>query len=155
MPRITIRPPTPPDAEAISRLSGELGYPATGKEIATRLDALVPDPTQCVRVAEIDGGTVVGWVHAAHQVVLESGPRCELLGLVTAPEARGTGLGRALVEAVEAWARSRALPLVSLRCNVVRADANGFYEHLGYRLAKTQHAYRRALVPEADRRPTA
>jgi len=155
MSTIAIRAPQPADAEAIARLSAELGYPATRGDITARLAILGADPMQCLRVAESVDGTVVGWVHAAHQVVLESGPRCELLGLVTAAEARGTGIGRALVEAVEAWARGRALPLVSLRCNIVRGATHGFYEHLGYRLAKTQHAFRKALVAEADRRAMA
>ncbi len=152
---ITVRPPTLDDVAPIARLSDELGYPATPAEIAARLQVLVEDPAQCIRVAEGPDGTVLGWVHAARQVLLESGTRCELLGLVTAAVARGTGIGRALVEAVEAWARAEALPLVSLRCNVIRAEAHGFYEHLGYQRAKTQHAFRKALIPAASARPMA
>ena len=155
MSAISIRTPLPGHVEALARLSGDLGYPATAAEIAARLEALGDDPSQCLRVAVGPDGAVLGWAHAAHQVLLESGARCELLGLVTAPEARGTGAGRALVEAVEAWARSAGLPLVSLRCNVVRTAAHGFYEHLGYQRAKTQHAFRKALVAEAARRPVA
>jgi len=155
MPAISVRTPVPGDVEAVARLSGDLGYPATAEEIAARLEVLGKDPTQCMRVVEGADGAVLGWAHAAHQVLLESGARCELLGLVTAPGARGTGAGRALVEAVEAWARSAGLPLVSLRCNIVRADAHAFYEHLGYRRAKTQHAFRKALIAEAGERPMA
>jgi len=152
---IAIRTPVPGDAGDIARLSGALGYPATAAEIAARLESLADDPSQCVRLAEGPDGTVLGWAHAAHQVLLESGARCELLGLVTTPEARGTGVGRALVEAVETWARGAGLPLVSLRCNVVRTATHGFYEHLGYRRAKTQHAFRKALVAGAAERPMA
>lgn len=155
MPTITIRAPRPADAEAIARLSAELGYPATPGAMAARLAILLTDPTQCVRVAEAVDGRVVGWAHAAHQVVLESGDRCELLGLVTASAARGTGIGRLLVETIERWARDRRLPLVSLRCNVTRAAARGFYEHLGYQQVKTQHAFRKSLGGAADARPVA
>jgi len=108
-----------------------------------------------VRVAAGADGTVLGWAHAARQILLESGPRCELLGLVAAAEARGAGVGRALVEAVETWAREAALPLVSLRCNVIRAEAHGFYEHLGYQRRKTQHAFRKPLTSEAATWPMA
>jgi GNAT superfamily N-acetyltransferase len=155
MSTIRIRMPGPGDAEAVARLSGELGYPATAAEIAARVGAFAGDPSQCVRVAAGPDGAVLGWAHAARQVLLESGERCELLGLVTAAEARGSGVGRALVEAVERWARDEGLPLVSLRCNVVRTAAHGFYEHLGYRRAKTQHAFRKALVADAATRPMA
>jgi GNAT superfamily N-acetyltransferase len=155
MPTITVRPPAPNDAAAIGELSDALGYPATTADIGARLQVLAEDPSQCIRVATRHDGTVLGWAHAARQVLLESGVRCELLGLVTAAGARGTGVGRALVEAVEAWARDHALPLVSLRCNVIRTEAHGFYEHLGYQRAKTQHAFRKALIPAASTWPMA
>jgi GNAT superfamily N-acetyltransferase len=152
---IAVRPPTLDDAAAIAKLSDDLGYPATSAEISARLEVLADDPAQCVRVAESHEGTVLGWAHAARQMLLESGHRCELLGLVTAPTARGSGVGRALVEAVEVWARAEALPLVSLRCNVIRAEAHGFYEHLGYQRTKTQHAFRKPLIPAASAWPMA
>jgi GNAT superfamily N-acetyltransferase len=155
MDHIVVRPPTTEDAEAIARLSGELGYPATTAEITARLRLLAGDSSQCIRVAERADGTVIGWAHASRQTLLESGARCELLGLVASRAARGVGVGRALVQAVETWAGDEDLPLVSLRCNVVRTEAHGFYEHLGYRRAKTQHAFRKALIPAASTWPMA
>jgi GNAT superfamily N-acetyltransferase len=152
---ITVREATLDDAPTIARLSGELGYPANPADVAARIKALTDDPTQCVRVAVGADGAVMGWAHAAQQLLLESGARCELLGLVTAAEARGTGVGRALVESIETWARQARLPLVSLRCNVVRTAAHGFYEHLGYQKRKTQHAFRKPLVAEAETWPMA
>ena len=106
---------------------------------------LTVDTSQCVRVAERDDGSVVGWAHAAEQMVLESGLRCELLGLVVSQSGRGAGVGRALVGAVEEWAAGRSLPVVSLRCNEVRTDAHAFYARLGYEHAKTQRALRKRL----------
>lgn len=151
----TVRLPTPADAAAIAALSGELGYPADPNDIATRLALLGGDPAQCVRVAVAQGGRIVGFVHAARQVLLESGEKCEVLGLVVGAGARGRGIGRTLLETVEAWARAQRLPLVSLRCNIVREPAHRFYEHLGYRALKTQHAFRKVLEPSAERTPMA
>jgi hypothetical protein len=34
---------------------------------------------------------------------------------------------------------------ISVRSNVVRLEFHPFYEHLGYRRAKTQHVYRKPL----------
>lgn len=155
VPRLLVRPPRLDEAGTIAALSVELGYPADAGDIRRRLDLLLPDDAQCVRVAISTDGSVVGWVHAARQLLMESGERCELLGLVAAEEARGAGVGRALVEAVEEWARSAGLPLVSLRCNVIRTQAHGFYEHLGYRNLKTQYAFRKALTTAAGATPMA
>lgn len=146
---IAIRGAVGADAPAIASLSGELGYPGSARDIATRLAVLAADPAQCVRVAQDAGGAVIGWAHAAEQIVLESGPRCELLGLVVAATARRSGAGRALVAAIEEWAAERRLPVVSLRCNEIRADAHAFYARLGYEHAKTQRAFRKRL-PSAD-----
>jgi GNAT superfamily N-acetyltransferase len=142
---LTVRRATVADAERIARLSGALGYPATAEAIAGRLERLLPRAGEIVLVAATGGGVVAGWVHAAEQELLESGPRCEILGLVVDEEHRGRGAGRALVGAAEAWAGARGLPLMTVRSNVVRAESHPFYERLGYVRSKTQHAYRKHL----------
>ncbi len=106
------------------------------------------DPSQCVRIAADEAGAVVGWAHAAEQLVLESGPRCELLGIVVDASARGAGAGRALVSAVETWAAGRQLPVIVLRCNVLRTEAHAFYGRLGFERAKTQTVLRKRLIRE-------
>ena len=146
---ITIRAAVGADAPAIASLSGELGYSGSSSDVAVRLATLTADPAQCVRVAEDPGGSVIGWAHAAEQMVLESGLRCELLGLVVTAAERRSGAGRALVGAIEEWAEGRRLPVVSLRCNEIRTAAHQFYARLGYEHAKTQRAFRKRL-PGAD-----
>ncbi|WP_018657240.1 GNAT family N-acetyltransferase [Actinomadura flavalba] len=49
--------------------------------------------------------------------------------LAVLPETRGTGLGAALVRAVEAQARAESLTAVRLHA---QTSARGFYERLGY-----------------------
>jgi predicted GNAT family N-acyltransferase len=62
--------------------------------------------------------------------LLAGGPGVGFLGrLAVLPEARGTGLGAALVRAVEDLARERELKTVELHAQV---EARGFYERLGY-----------------------
>ena len=79
------------------------------------------------------------------QELLESGRRCEILGLVVDEEYRATGIGRSLVERVEQWARSRDLLQMAVRSSVLRLESHPFYERLGYRRVKTQHSYRKEL----------
>jgi GNAT superfamily N-acetyltransferase len=99
-----------------------------------------------VFVAESGRGQVVGWIHGSEQEFLESERRCEILGLIVDSEHRGLGIGRELLEAVEVWAAGRGLEQMSVRSNVLRAEAHPFYEQLGYTRAKTQHAYRKRLL---------
>jgi hypothetical protein len=62
-----IGPASQADAEAIARLSAELGYPQTAEQAAHRLSDLLHDPDHIVLVAEtVDG--VVGWLHGHYCV---------------------------------------------------------------------------------------
>ncbi|MEP6688103.1 MAG: GNAT family N-acetyltransferase [Gemmatimonadales bacterium] len=87
----------------------------------------------------------MGWLHGAEQELLESGRRCEILGLVVDEAHRSRGVGRRLVEQIEAWAAARGLERMTVRSSVARLDSHPFYEPLGYEWAKTQHAYRKRL----------
>jgi len=56
-------------------------------------------------------------------------PAFQIRGMATTPDARGTGLGRALVEACVAYAREKHAALIW--CNA-RKTAAGFYQRLGF-----------------------
>lgn len=140
-----VRAAVPADAAAIARLSAQLGYPVATQALATRLQALAASEAQAVYVATDGHGEVVGWIHGAEQVLVESGIRCEILGLIVDETSRRSGVGRQLVEAVERWARARDLPEMSVRSAVGRAESHPFYEQLGYRRVKSQHVYRKPL----------
>ena len=140
----TIRPARPEDAPALAPLASQLGYPSTTADMDSRLALILPDPAQLVAVVEVSG-QVVGWIHAALYLTLESGAAVELRGLVIDEKHRGTGLGRALTEHAEEWARGRGARTIRLRSNVIRDGAHAFYQHLGYSVVKTQHAFRKTL----------
>ena len=142
---LIIRDATLADAARIAELSGVLGYPNSAAAIADRLRRLLSRPAELVVVAD-QLPPVMGWVHAAEQELLDSGRRCEILGLVVAAEARGRGVGRQLVGAVEEWASQRGLRQLAERSNIVRAESHPFYERLGFVRLKTQHAYRKQLA---------
>lgn len=146
---IQVRRATPADAARLAALSAELGYPASAEVLAQRLGDLLGHEDQIVLVAEEPPAEVVGWVHGADQQLLESGRRCELLGLVVDSRVRGRGVGRRLVAAVEEWAVARGLEQMAVRSNVARSESHPFYERLGYARVKTQHAYRKRVGPSA------
>ena len=142
---MTIREMRSSDAGPVAVLTTELGYPATEADIARRYNRIKDKPEAQLFVAEDTQGNVVGWIHLQVTYLLESDPRAEIWGLVVSAKARGSGVGRRLVEAGEAWAVAQGLKVVVVRSNRVRVHAHGFYEHLGYIVTKTQNAFRKSL----------
>ena len=140
MKRVSVRPAAMDDAEAISVLTVELGYPTTVSDTKSRLSKLLAAPDYFIAVAEADG-LVVGWVAGEVRTLLEFEPRVEIVGLVVAPTHRRSGIGKALVGAVEGWQSGRGISTIFVRSNVARSDSHPFYESIGYRCHKTQHAY--------------
>lgn len=142
---LTIRSAAPADATRLAELSDVLGYSVSSAAVARRLRHLLARAEEAVLVAELSSGGVIGWVHGSEQELLESGRRCEILGLVVDPEHRGQGVGRQLVAEIEQWAVERGLERMVVRSNVLRTESHPFYERLGYLRAKTQHVYRKPL----------
>lgn len=89
------------------------------------------DAHSTLLVAEAED-TVVGSV-----MVGEDGHRGWVYYLAVLPARQGAGLGRALMDAAEAWLRARGVWKLQL---LVRAENRGvveFYDRLGYRDTKT------------------
>ena len=88
-----------------------------------------PRPGDYLAIAELKGEPS-GFVYA----VTRDDPLTEqsyayVLEVVVAQD--GLGVGRALLEAVETWARAAGLPRVDLAV-LTTNPARGFYDHLGY-----------------------
>src|SRR5438477_13056608 len=113
--RLTIRTAAFGDAPTLAVLSGVLGYPVLEETLALRLRNLLARDEDIVLVAQAARGHVVGWLHGKQQELLESGRRCEILGLVVDAAYRGQGVGRRLVAAVEEWAATRGLEQMVVR----------------------------------------
>ena len=111
-----------------------------------RLQSVLSRPDEVVLVAGTEREAPMGWIHGAEQGFLESGRRCEILGLVVDSARRRAGVGQQLVEAMEKWALERGLAEISVRSNVARAESHPFYERLGFQRTKTQHVYRKPLT---------
>jgi GNAT superfamily N-acetyltransferase len=136
------------DAEEISRLAAELGYPIDPEDIAFRLADLLGWPDHAVRVAEGEGGKLAGWIHAGAVGWLQSGSYAEIGGLIVDPSMRGRGIGAQLVAAASNWAASLGFEELRVRSNVVRAEAHRFYQRLGFVATKTQQVFHRSLRGE-------
>ncbi len=120
------------DAVAISELVAELGYPAASTEIPQRLVTLEESGRAMAMVAELDG-RVVGLLTAhtlstLHQPV----PVAWITTLVVSEQTRGSGAGRELVRAAEAWAREAGASRIAVTSGAQRTDAHEFYRRIGY-----------------------
>lgn len=143
------RPARASDATEIARLAGELGYPVDARSMTMRLNTLLGDRRQCVRV--VDGeGCLAGWIAAERRLSLEVGERVEITGLVVDGRLRRGGVARALVGAAEVWAREQGAGMVLVRSNVQREASHPFYETLGYVRQKSQHVYGKHLEDRRD-----
>lgn len=141
---ISIRPVIAGDAESVARLARDLGHPQSPVEIVRRLDLLAAAPLHAVFAAE-SGGRVRGWIHAAISHALVHEPEAEIVSLVVEEASRGRGIGAALVEAAEVWARGRGLARIRVRCRVEREGAHRFYSREGFSRLKTQHVFVKPL----------
>ena len=142
----TIRVAEVADVAAIASLSGELGYPASEAQIASRLAPLAASDADAVFVA-VANEVVVGWIHVGAIRSLESEEFAEIRGLVVASSERGRGAGSRLVAAAEAWARERSFAKLRVRSNAVRTETRVFYERRGFRVTKTQNVFDKPLAP--------
>ncbi|HUR70283.1 MAG TPA: GNAT family N-acetyltransferase [Candidatus Thermoplasmatota archaeon] len=84
-------------------------------------------PRNAIFVAERAGALV-----AMCGLHVEDDGALQLWGMWTAPEARGAGVGRALVDAALAEARARGAARVHLWVNLQQAGAMRLYERAGF-----------------------
>ncbi len=138
------------DAAGVAVLSGQLGYPASAEQIEARFRGLSREPDSSVFVAEGEDGRLAGWIHVLARRFLESDLHAEIAGLVVDAGARRGGVGRALIEAAEDWARERGCATVRVRSNMRRVEAKPFYERMGYRVVKTQYVFEKSARAGAD-----
>ncbi len=108
------------------------------KDIARKL-AVQPE---LFLVAEADGA-VVATVMAGYE-----GHRGWVNYLAVAPEHRGQGLGRALMQRVEESLKGRGCPKLNVQVRAANVEAMSFYRHLGYAHDEAV-ALGKRLIPDA------
>jgi len=140
---VKIRRARQADALRIAELSGQLGYPTTPRAMTGRLKLALRQKSGACFVAETKEDGVMGWAHVSVTPLLEVERRAELNGLVVDEKVRSRGAGLRLLQAAEAWARQKRCKGMSVRSNVLRERAHGFYERHGYEHYKTQKAFRK------------
>ena len=133
------------DCSAITRLNREeMGYDYPQEKTFVKLQACLANPAHRIFVAE-GGGEVVGYLHLEEYDVLYAGHMVNVLGIAVSSAWRRQGVGRALLSAGEAWARSKGTVAVRLVSGEARKGAHAFYQNLGYTGNKLQRNFKKPL----------
>jgi GNAT superfamily N-acetyltransferase len=129
---LTIRDAWSEDAPSVTKLVGQLGYPASIADIARRLERLAASDNDRVVVAELDGELVGLAALQVNLSVAYDDPVAKLAAMVVDDRHRGRGIGKALVAAIETEARARCCSSIFLTTAEGRASAHAFYRAIGF-----------------------
>jgi GNAT superfamily N-acetyltransferase len=131
----------------LSELLAQLGYPAAVSEIPDRLRAIESFPAAGAFVATNRYAEVVGLVTAhLFPSIHDNGPVAWLTTLVVLEDARGLGIGSALVQHVERWAVEKGAKRLSVTSGLQRVNTHEFYEKRDYE--RTGLRFSKHLRPE-------
>ena len=133
------------NAQKISALTNELGYPVTESLTKEWLSVILKSDNHSVIVATDTEGSLCGWVVVEKRVSLETGCKAEITGLVTDSKFRRLGVGKKLVLACESWAIQEGLGKLVVASNIQREESHIFYKNIGFSLIKTSHKYEKSL----------
>jgi GNAT superfamily N-acetyltransferase len=129
---VTVRPPKPEDTPALVALLKQLGYPVTHSLVERQTALSAADSRMRVLVAELEREVVGLATGHLLLVIHEENPLAMLTALVVRDDARGTGIGRTLVDAIHTWARELGAKRIVVTSGLARTDAHAFYERIGY-----------------------
>lgn len=121
-----IRDLTLSEADHAAALWEEAGLVRAWNDPHADITAALACPTSTILAAR-DGDRVVGTVMAGYD-----GHRGWLYYVAVANDHRGTGLGRALVDAAEQWLAAQGARVIRLMVRAENEAAAGFYKALGY-----------------------
>jgi GNAT superfamily N-acetyltransferase len=151
---ILIRRMTAVDVPVSQVLLSQLGYQMDVEEVRRRYDAVAESGDHALMVAE-QGGSIIALCHTYARPALDKPPEAVVQALVVDQAFRGTGVGKTMMAAAEAWAADRGFRSVALVSHMSRSEAHKFYESIGYRLEGTSHLFRKKLqVPDGSNYPS-
>jgi GNAT superfamily N-acetyltransferase len=85
-----------------------------------------------VWIAENEEGERVGFATVSHSTHFTGQPQAYIGELAAAESTEGHGVGSALLNACEQWAREQGYTILTLSTGAANARALRFYKHLGF-----------------------
>lgn len=141
-----IRKCAPEDAAQIYELNrDEMGYDYPVEETRRQIKEVLSSKHDMIYVAVLDGN-VVGYVHANDYNLIYAPPMKNIMGIAVSGKCKRAGIGKALLAAVENWAKAEGAKGVRLVSGVTRKEAHAFYERCGYSGGKQQLNFKKYFV---------
>ena len=130
----TIRRADVADAAQVAGCLAELGYGTPAALVADKLAAFAGSRTDAVFVAVRGPGESLAGVVSVHVLPLFHAPGnvARITALAVRRQAQGSGVGRALVAAAEAFAWASECRRIEVTSGDHRAGAHAFYQAVGY-----------------------
>lgn len=126
------------DAEDIYYINKtSLGYDYDFEKQKAKIEVVLNDKTQVIFVAECDN-KVVGYIHLVNYDVIYADNFKNCLGLAVDNDYKRIGIGSALLNQAENWAKENGATGIRLCSGIEREKAHQFYQSQGYEVTKLQ-----------------
>ncbi len=145
--RIVIRDATLDDADALTTLSGQLGYTTEAELLRQRLAWLLQHH-EPIWLADYEG-QAVGYLSGQRYITLYLAAGLNITALVVDANHQQLGIGRLLDHAAD-YARHQQLAFLRVNSGAHREDAHRFYRRVGFQHEKDQKHLMRWLNPRAE-----
>ena len=114
-----------------------LGYDYDLEKQKAKIQAVLNDSTQVIFVAETNN-KVVGYIHLVNYDVIYADNFKNCLGLAVDNDYKRNGIGSALLNQAEIWAKENGAVGIRLCSGVEREKAHQFYQSQCYEVTKLQ-----------------
>lgn len=120
------------DVDAIYSLNNtEMGYEYSIEDTKEKLEGLLESDKDKIFVATVQN-TVVGYVHANDYDVIYAPHMKNIMGIAVSGEYKKYGIGKAMLEEIEKWAKETGAFGIRLVSGSTRTGAHEFYRRCGY-----------------------
>ena len=136
------------DRAAHVRMRSALWPDADVAELDAEFDEMLVDPDQVIFVAEREGGGLCGMVEAGVRAFangVDESPCAFVEGWWVDADVRRTGVGRALIAAVEDWARTRGFSELGSDVELSNEESQLAHQALGFEERERVVYYRKIL----------
>lgn len=136
------------DADHIYELNRtEMEYDYSVIETRQKIEELLCSQHDKIYVAVVDGN-IVGYVHANDYNLIYAPAMKNIMGIAVSGQYKRMGIGKALLDTVEKWAKADGVKGVRLVSGINRKEAHTFYMQCGYIEGKEQLNFKKYFTED-------